>query len=126
MTRPGGPVDKKVNWKKEIALFFIISFMIWFTLFAIIYGGFLFVEFYSYNDSIALQILDIKWFFSLYFSILFSLEAWALGVYDLIAVYLERRNIIKHLNLVVDGIVLVSHQRSSGSIPTLSGQEGSR
>ncbi len=100
--------------------------MIWFVLFLLVYGGFLFIEYFSYNDSIALQTLSIKWFFSLYFSILFSLEAWALGVYDLIAVYLERRNLIKHLNIVVDGMVYVSHQDSSGSVPASTVHKTSR
>jgi hypothetical protein len=115
-----------VNWKKEIALFFLISFMIWLTLFSFFYGGFLIVEIYSFNDSIALQVLDMKWFFSLYFSILISLEAWALGVYDLIAVYMERKNIIKHLNILVDGIAMISCDRSFGSSPTPSGQRATR
>ena len=100
--------------------------MIWLVLFLLAFGGFLFKEYFSYNDSIALQILSVKWFFSLYFSILFSLEAWALGVYDLIAVYLERRNLIKHLNIVVDGIVYVYQRDSSGSVPTSTVHKTSR
>jgi hypothetical protein len=123
VTRPGGPVDRRVNWRKEIVLFFLISFMIWFVLFLFFYGGFLIVEHTAYNGAIALQILSIKWFFSLYFSILFSLEAWALGVYDLIAVYLERRNLIRHLNIIVDGMVYVSE---GGSVPATMVHKTSR
>jgi len=93
---------KKVNWKKEILLFLFISFMIWLVLFSFFYGLFLIVEASVYYDFTASQILRIKWFFSLYFSILFSIEAWALGAYDLIALHLERKNIIRHLNIVYD------------------------
>jgi hypothetical protein len=100
MTRPGYPVDKKVNWRREIGLFFLISFSIWLTLFAFFYGLFLMLEVHLYGDSIAMQVLSIKWFFSLYFSILFSLEAWALGVYDLLAMFLQRKSIIKHLSIL--------------------------
>ncbi len=93
---------EKVNWKKEILLFFLISFVIWLVLFSFFYGLFLIVEVSVYYDIAATQILRVKWFFSLYFSILFSIEAWALGAYDLIALHLERKNIIKHLSIMYD------------------------
>ncbi len=88
---------KKIDWKREIPLFFLISFMIWFVLLAFFYGLFMIVEYHLSFDWKARQILEMKWFFSLYFSILFSLEAWALGVYDLIERYLERKNILRVL-----------------------------
>ena len=89
---------KKIG-RRDIAVFFLISFMIWAVLFAFFYGLFLIAEYYLSADWTARQILKIKWFFSLYFSILFSLEAWALGVYDLIERYLERKNILRVLGL---------------------------
>ncbi len=89
---------KKIGWR-DIAVFFLISFVIWFVLFAFFYGLFLIAEYYLSSGWTARQILEIKWFFSLYFSILFSLEAWALGVYDLIERYLERKNILRVLGL---------------------------
>jgi hypothetical protein len=107
-----------VNWRKEIVLFFLISFMIWFVLFLLIYGAFLVVEVFAYNGAIALQILSMKWFFSLYFSILFSLETWALGLHDLMAMYFERKNIIKHLHIVVDGMAYVTQGSPSDSFPS--------
>lgn len=87
----------KINWKREIPLFFLISFMIWFVLFAFFYGLFLIAEYHLSQDFTASQIFEIKTFFSLYFSILFSVEAWALGAYDLIAMHLERKNLIRAL-----------------------------
>ncbi len=88
---------KKINWRKEISLFFLISFMIWVVLFAFFYGLFLIAEFYLTVDLTASQVLGMKWFFSLYFSILFSVEAWAIGAFDLIALHLERKNLIRAL-----------------------------
>ncbi len=88
---------KKINWRKEIPLFFLISFMIWLVQFAFFYGLFVIAESYLTVDFTASQVLDIKWFFSLYFSILFSVEAWAIGAYDLIALHLERKNVIRVL-----------------------------
>jgi hypothetical protein len=118
MTRPGHPVDKKVNWRKEIGLFFLISFSIWLTLFAFFYGLFLILEVHLISDFTAMQVLSIKWFFSLYFSILFSLEAWALGVYDLLAMFLERRNIIKHLSIIDEYDLIKRHRSTTAGSPS--------
>ncbi|MFQ5909892.1 MAG: hypothetical protein ACE5IJ_04130 [Thermoplasmata archaeon] len=90
---------KRINWKREIAVFFLVSLTIWAALFAFFYGLFLYVEYRQYGGWTASGILEIKWRFSLIFSILFSLQAWASGVYDMIERYLERKNILRALGL---------------------------
>lgn len=89
----------KINWGREIAIFLLISFMITSVLFAFFYGLFLIAEYRVGDDYTARQVLEIKWFFSLYFAVLLSLEAWALGLYDIIEKHLERKNVLKALGL---------------------------
>ncbi|UCD92806.1 MAG: hypothetical protein JSV43_02495 [Methanobacteriota archaeon] len=90
---------EKINWRREIPLFFLISFMITSVLFLFFYGLFVYVEHSLSFGFTASQILSVKWVFSLYFAILFSIEAWALGVYEMIERYLERKNILRALGL---------------------------
>lgn len=80
---------RRINWKREIAIFFLISLAIWALVFAFFCGLFLYTEYRQYGDWTASQILNEKWGFSLIFSILFSLQAWAIGVYDMIERFLE-------------------------------------
>ena len=90
---------KRIIWKREIAVFFLISLVIWTVLYAFFLGVFLIAEYRLHSDWTASQILKEKWGFSLILSILFSLQAWALGVYDMIERYLERKNILRVLGL---------------------------
>ena len=90
---------KRINWKREIAIFLLISLAIWAVLFAFFLGLFLIAEYRLHSDWTASQILKEKWGFSLIFSILFSLQAWAIGVYDVIERFLERKNVLRVLGL---------------------------
>ena len=90
---------KRIIWKREIAVFFLISLAIWAVLYAFFLGLFLIAEYDLHSDWTASQILNEKWGFSLIFSILFSLQAWAIGVYDMIERFLERKNILRVLGL---------------------------
>ena len=91
---------KRLIWKREIAVFLLISLAIWTVLFAFFLGVFLIAEYRLHSDWTASQILKEKWGFSLILSILFSLQAWAIGVYDVIENYLERKNVLRVLGLV--------------------------
>ena len=90
---------KRINWKREVAVFLLISVAIWTVLFAFFLGVFLIAEYHLRGDWTASQILKEKWGFSLIFSILFSLQAWAIGAYDMVEKYLERKNILRALGL---------------------------
>ncbi|MCJ2563585.1 MAG: hypothetical protein LN417_05815 [Candidatus Thermoplasmatota archaeon] len=91
---------KRLIWKREIAVFLLISLAIWAVLFAFFLGLFLIAEYRLHSDWTASQILKEKWGFSLILSILFSLQAWAIGVHDVIENYLERKNVLRVLGLV--------------------------
>jgi uncharacterized membrane-anchored protein YitT (DUF2179 family) len=93
---------KRINWKREIAVSLLISLAIWTVLFAFFLGVFLIAEYHLHGGWTASQILNEKWGFSLIFSILFSLQAWAIGVYDVIEKYLERENVLRVLGLEED------------------------
>ena len=90
---------KRIKWGREIAVFFLISLSIWAVLYAFFFGVFLIAEYRLHSDWTASQILREKWGFSLIFSILFSLQAWAIGVYDIIERFLERKNVLRVLGL---------------------------
>lgn len=89
----------EIDWRKRIAIFLLISFMIWASLFAFFYGVFMITEYIIYNSWTAEQVLDVKWAFSLMFSILFALTAWMSGVYEMIEKYLARKNVLRALGL---------------------------
>ena len=89
----------EVDWRRRIAIFLLISFTIWASLFAFFYGVFLIVESIVYSGWTGEQILDVKWAFSLIFSILFALTAWMSGVYEMIEKYLARKNVLRALGL---------------------------
>lgn len=90
---------KRINWKREIAVFLLIALAIWSVLYAFFLGVFSILEYRLHSDWTASQILKEKWGFSLIFSIMFSLEAWSIGVYDVIEKYLERKNVLRVLGL---------------------------
>jgi glucan phosphoethanolaminetransferase (alkaline phosphatase superfamily) len=89
----------EIDWRKRIALFLFISFMIWASLFAFFYGVFVIAEYLVYDSWTAKQVLDVKFAFSMIFSILFALTAWMSGVYEMIEKYLARKNILRALRL---------------------------
>ena len=90
---------KRIIWKREIGVFLLISVAIWAVLFAFFLGLFLVAEYRLHSDWTASQILKEKWGFSLIFSILFSLQAWAIGVHEIIERFLERKNVLRVLGL---------------------------
>ncbi len=89
----------EIDWKRKLALFVLVALMIWVSLFAFFYGLFMITECIIYNSWTAQQVLDVKWAFSLMFSILFSVTAWVSGVYEMIEKYLDRKNLVRALRL---------------------------
>lgn len=89
----------EIDWKRKITLYVLLSLIIWASLFAFFYGVFMITEYLIYNSWTAQQVLDVKWAFSLMFSILFALTAWVSGVYEMIEKYLDRKNLVRALRL---------------------------
>jgi hypothetical protein len=89
----------RVNWKREVAVFFVIALAIWAVMFAFFLGMFLYAEYRQYGGWTASQIMEEKWGFSLIYSILFSIQAWAIGLFHMIDKHLNRRNTLRDLGL---------------------------